>query len=156
VLLHPYLSHLFERGGFFLDGDFVDDTARKKAAIYLNFIVKNSNNYEEEHLVINKILTGLCISEIVDFEYEIPEELVLLSEGLLDAFIGQWNKISNSTHDGVRGGWFWRKGKLIVSDEKYELTVEQKAYDILMDQLPFTLSPVKYSWMKKPLIINWR
>lgn len=156
VLLHPYLAHLFERAGFFRDGKFKSNRARKEAVLFLNYILLNDANYVEENLTLNKILCGLNVSEIIDFDLEITTELADTASSLLDAFTGHWSSISNSTHDGLRGGWFWREGKLLITEDSFELTVEQKAYDILMDQLPFTLSPVVCSWMKNPLNINWR
>ncbi|MEL6558888.1 MAG: contractile injection system tape measure protein, partial [Bacteroidota bacterium] len=156
VLLHPYLGHLFDRVGLFEDGDFRSLKARKEAAIYLNYILLNDESYDEENLTLNKILCGLNVDEIIDFDLEITDAMRDTASGMLDAFIAHWTKISNSTHDGVRGGWLWREGKLLVKEDSFELTVEQKAYDILMDQLPFSLSHITYSWMKKPLYVIWR
>ena len=156
VLLHPYLSHLFDRVGLFEDGDFKSLKARKEAAIYLNYILLNDQSYDEENLTLNKILCGLNIDEIIDLELDITDVMKNTAISMLDAFINHWSKISNSTHDGVRGAWFWREGKLLVKDDSFELTVEQKAYDILMDDLPFSLSHITYSWMKRPVYVNWR
>lgn len=156
VLLHPYLGHLFDRVGLFEDGDFRSLRARKEAAIYLNYILLNDEKYDEENLTLNKILCGLNIDEIIDFDIELTDVMKDTAVSMLDAFIAHWTKISNSTHDGVRGGWLWREGKLLVKEDSFELTVEQKAYDILMDQLPFSLSHITYSWMKKPLYVIWR
>ncbi|MGB3463631.1 MAG: contractile injection system tape measure protein [Cyclobacteriaceae bacterium] len=156
VLLHPYLSHLFERAGFFESGEFKDKLARKQAVLYLNFILLNKEEHAEENLTLNKILCGLKVTDPIDIEFEVSEELQGIASGLLDAFISHWPSIENSSHDGLRGGWFWREGKLAIGEENYELTVEQKAYDLLMDKLPFTLSPIKCSWMKKSIKVNWR
>ncbi|MFZ6011714.1 MAG: contractile injection system tape measure protein, partial [Bacteroidota bacterium] len=41
------------------------------------------------------------------------------------------------------------------TETHWELTVKRNSYDILMNSLPFTLSPFKYKWMKKMMIVHW-
>ena len=58
--------------------------------------------------------------------------------------------------DGFRGSFLIRNGVMADTGELWQLTVEEKSYDILLDSIPWSISPVKFPWMEKPLYVNWR
>ena len=75
--------------------------------------------------------------------------------GLINAAISYWPSIGETSIDGFRGNWLVRDGLLIEKEDRWELTVEKKAYDLLINQSPFSFSVVKYPWMEKPLYVTW-
>ncbi len=79
----------------------------------------------------------------------------ILVDGLIKAAIGYWPAIGNCSIDGFRGNWLVRDGLLTEFEDKWELTVEKRSYDILIHKSPFSFSIIKYPWMAKPLHVTW-
>lgn len=155
VLLHPYLNYLFTHCGYFEDGKFKSPLFAQRAVALLHYACFGNVKYAEEDLVLNKVLCGLDSTTVVKpIRLKKPEKE--LAGQMLDAIISHWEIVKNSSHEGFRGAWLLREGKLKDTEEYWELTVEQKTYDILLEQLPFTLSPAKLSWVDKMIKINWR
>lgn len=48
-----------------------------------------------------------------------------------------------------------RNGLLNETANRWTLTVEKKAYDLLIQKSPFSFSIIKFPWMEKPLHIDW-
>jgi len=49
-----------------------------------------------------------------------------------------------------------RRGKLVFSEDAIYLTVEQMAFDVLLDYLPWSISLINFSWMNKQVHTTWR
>lgn len=155
VLINHYIPMLFERLGI-ISGDkkFLPDQ-QQSAVHYLQFVATGLTETEEPALVLNKILCGIELNEPITNEIEISEEETTLIEGLITTMIGYWGAIGSSSIDGFRGNWLIRDGLLIEYEDKWELTIEKRAYDLLIHQSPFTFSIIKYPWMNKPLYVQW-
>lgn len=69
--------------------------------------------------------------------------------------ISYWPAIGNTSVNGFRGNWLVRDGLLTELEDKWELTVEKRAYDVLIHQSPFSFSIIKLPWMEKPLHVTW-
>ena len=76
--------------------------------------------------------------------------------GLLSAITQQWTPLKGTSIDGLRTSFLQRDGKLEEEEEQYFLKIEQKAFDMLLDQIPWNISQIKLSWMEKILLIEWR
>ena len=57
--------------------------------------------------------------------------------------------------DGLRGSFLLRPGVLSTRDGAWLLRVERKAYDILLDRLPWAREWVRLPWMQAPLRLEW-
>lgn len=156
VLIHTYFPTLFDRSGLLEDGIFKDLEAAQRAVHLLHFLSTGREESEEEHLVLNKVLCGLPVREPIGADFQITEPEKELIEGMLQAVIGYWDAIGNSSLEGFRGAWMVREGKLEEWEENWELTVEQRSYDALMDSLPFSYTLVMHPWMNKHLTVSWR
>ena len=86
---------------------------------------------------------------------DISQEHKTLIEGLIEAVIGYWPAIGDTSIEGFRGNWLVREGILREEEDRWTLTVEKKAYDILMLKSPFSFSIIKLPWMTKPLHVSW-
>jgi hypothetical protein len=155
VLLNSYISMLFERLNLIKDKKFEDANAQEHAAHYLQYVVTGLCQSEETQLALNKVLCGLPLSKPVHDSLEISEENKNLIEGLIKAAINYWPAIGDCSVDGFRGNWLVRDGLLIEQEEKWELVVEKRAYDILINHSPFSFSIIKHAWMNKPLHVTW-
>ena len=156
VLLRPYFPMLFERLGLTKENMFINKDTQIKAVHYLQFLINGQSHTEEHHLVLNKVLCGLELTTPISGGIDISAEEVTLIEGLLEAVIDHWSALRGTTTEGFRESFLIREGKLTENESTLELKVEQKAYDMLLDQLPYSYSPIKLPWMNKQLDVIWR
>lgn len=159
VLVYPFFPH------YFSTLDMLEMPLRKKfktvdlagrGVHLLQYIVNKTTETPEYDLSLNKILVGLEIGMTIGSSIEITDAERDLSEELLRVAISQWPTVKNSTPDGFRGSWLLRDGRLKERDGNWTLRVEQKGYDLLLDDLPWSISTVRVSWMDTILNVEWR
>jgi len=155
VIINSYIAILFGRLGLTHDRKFINEESQLQAAHYLQYIVTGQEHTEESFLPLNKILCGIPLAQPVMEGISISAENKQLIEGLIKAVIGYWPAIGNSSVDGFRGNWLVRDGLLTDREERWELTVDKRPYDLLIHRSPFSFSIIKYPWMDKPLQVNW-
>jgi hypothetical protein len=155
VLLNSFFPMLFERLGLIQDGEFINDYSQSDAVQYLQFLTTGNSVAEETFLSLNKILCGLPISSPLKTSISITRENSELIEGLIKAAIGHWPAIGDSSIEGFRGNWLVRDGILTKYQDQWELRVEKRAYDILINKAPFSFSIIMFPWMEKPIHVEW-
>ena len=67
-----------------------------------------------------------------------------------------WPKMENTSIGGFQRSFIEREGQLEQRENKWVLTVENKAYDILLDSLPWSYRMIRLPWLKKPISVLWR
>jgi len=158
VLLQSYIPLLFARLNLTDDDRFISAEAQQRAVHYLQFLVTGHSQTADHYLALNKILCGLKPQDTVGTEITITAPEAELCESLLHAAMSHWPAIGASSIDGFRGNWLVRDGELDGSSSKsadWQLTVEKRVYDILINKSPFSFSIVKFPWMNKVLRVNW-
>lgn len=155
VIISPYFVMLFDRLGLVRGNKFTTRENQIKAVQYLQYVITGLSNTEEIYLPLNKVLCGLALSEAVPDEIDVSEDDKELINSLISAVISHWTAIGNSSIDGFRGNWLVRDGILVEFVDKWELTVDKRAYDLLINKSPFAFSIIKYPWMQKPLHVIW-
>lgn len=101
-------------------------------------------------------MCGLPLETPVPDTLYLSDEELELSRSLLNAVIHSWDKISNSTVENLRSSFLVREGRLDEVDDFWSLTVESKAYNILLGFLPWTISIIKLPWMEKQVQVTWQ
>ncbi len=155
VIMNSYFLMLFERLNLVKAGAFVSDEARIDAVHYLQYLVTGEAQTEEALVGLNKVLCGISIETPINDGIPISQDHKSLLEGLLQATINYWSAIGDTSIDGFRGNWLVRDGILREEVTQWTLTVEKRAYDILMLRSPFSFSIIKLPWMSKPLHVTW-
>lgn len=155
MLLNSYILLLFERLGLVHDKKFIDTENQTAAVNYLQYTVTGISHTEDFLLPLNKILCGLPLSQPVGEGISISDEHKTIIDGLIKAVISHWPAIGSTSIEGFRGNWLVRDGLLVERDDRWELTVEKRAYDILISKSPFSFSIIKYPWMDKPVHVIW-
>lgn len=155
TILNSYIVMLFERLELVVDNQFTSTENLINSVHYLQYVITGLSNTEEAYLPLNKVLCDLPIAYTVPDRIEISEESKQLIDGLIKAAISFWSAIGDCSVDGFRGNWLVRDGILVELADKWELTVDKRAYDILINKSPFEFSIIKYPWMEKPLHVIW-
>ena len=155
VLMNNYLTMLLDRLEITQNGKFASDEKQHQAIHYLQYVVTGLSHTEESLLPLNKVLCGVPLSEPIADGIDISDQDETLVDGLIKAVIGHWPAIGDSSINGFRGNWLVRDGLLMEQEDRWELTVEKRPYDVLINQSPFSFSIIRFPWMEKPLHITW-
>ncbi|MGN2414047.1 contractile injection system tape measure protein [Pseudomonas syringae] len=161
VLLHGFITPLFSWLKLTEECDataktvFVSELAQRRAVHVLQFLASGLTETPEHYLTLNKLLCGVAIEQPVELSIELHEAERALCHSLMTAVIGHWPAIGKTSFEGLRGNWLIRSGVLQRSGERWHLSVERRAYDLLLARCPFTYSVIKLPWMEKPLYVTW-
>lgn len=155
VLLHPFLSFAFQRLGWLQEGKFISEEAQHRAIHLLQFTVDGLEEHPEHALALNKVLCNFPLAAPVPLEITLTEEEKQLSVEMLKVVIQRWEKMKNSSVEGFQGAFLQREGALRQTDEAWFLRVEQRAYDVIMQTLPWGIGTIKTPWMDKVLYTEW-
>ncbi len=154
ILLHPYLSGLFEILGILHDDGTISDMPT--ALAILHFLATGLEAAEEHELVLPKLLCGLPPEALPGTPHQLSIEEKAEAQALLEAVVKHWGALRNTTPDGLRGNFLCRAGRLSPrEDNEWRLLVERKTHDILLDRLPWGIGMVKLPWMTQMLWVDW-
>lgn len=155
VLLNSYIPMLFERLGLTANKSFLNNESQLDAVHYLQYVVTGRDHSEESLLSLHKVLCGLSLSTLLKDGIDITPEREELVNGLIKSVMDHWPASGSTSVDGFRGNWLVRDGMLTETEDRWELIVEKRAYDMLIQRSPFSFSIIKYPWMDKPLYVKW-
>jgi hypothetical protein len=160
VLTGPYLPHLFKSLNLLQTDEnrptsLPSGAAVSRAVHLLQYLVNGSTSTPEPLLVLNKILCGVAVSTPVDREIEPTEEERATCDRLLRAMIANWTIISNTSIAGLQETFLRRDGILQYREDGWKLRVQRKTVDVLVDQIPWTISVIYNSWMPQPFYVDW-
>lgn len=156
IILAPYLGVLFEKCGLMKDSIFKDDDCKYKGVQLLAYAASGTSDMDEQDLIINKVLCGLEITAVVQTAVELDDTDKATVDSLLNAVTQQWSALKETSIEGLRSSFLQREGRLEEEGNQFFLRVEQKAFDMLLDQIPWNITKIKLSWMQKILEVIWR
>lgn len=154
ILPAPFLPRLFSMLQLTENGKFKDRDAQIRAMFLMQYAVFGTAEFPEHELPLNKLLTGFKTGIPVPRSVILTEEEIKTTDNMLQGIIQHWNKVK--TIAGLREGFLQRDGKLEEREEQFELTVESKTYDLLLDNIPWNFRTTKFSWMEKAIQVKWR
>lgn len=155
ILFWPFLPRLFEVLSLVENGEFVDTVSKNRAVYILQFLVYNEINFPEHQLVLNKLLSGMLPHEHLSQLDELTDDEKDSANSLLHGLINNWDKMKNTSPEGLQETFIQREGILRFKADQITLMVEQKAYDILMQSIAWNISMVKLPWMDKTIYVEW-
>ena len=154
VLLHPFLSQLFEGLGIAAEGTLAQP---ERALLLLHFLATGQRGAPEYELLLPKLLCGLPLEEPVAATVALTAAEEEEAVALLEAVIRHWDALGGTSVDGLRGTFLARPGKLSQrGDGELVLQVEARSFDILLDRLPWGIGTIRLPWMKSILWVEWR
>jgi hypothetical protein len=156
ILLWPFLGRYFRRLNLVGAKEFNDEASRMRAILLIQYLVTGKKEAPEYELALNKLLCGANMDMEVDMEIDITEEEINLSNSLLTGAITNWEKLKGTRIGTFRETFLQRNGSLYYLNNRWELKVEKKAYDVLLETLPWGIQMIQMSWMKERLVVLWR
>ena len=156
VILGPFIPMLFAKVSVVRDAAFIDEASRMKGIQLLHYAVFGNVPMEESDTFLFKLLCGMDLEAPLEIDIALAEEEQQLIDGLLNTVIQQWSILKSTSPEGLRETFLKRDGKLQIEEEEYILHVVPKSYDMLLDHIPWSISKIKFSWMKKMISVQWR
>ena len=155
VLFYPFLVTLLERVGLLENKQFKNEYTGNRAILLLQYLATGMEDFDEFDLVLNKIICGIPVSEAVSLSFNVTQGEKDITYELYEVFIQRWPQMKNTSIEGIRSSFIQRTGVLRISEEGWVLRVEQKAYDILLQTLPWAFGFIKTPMMEKILLVEW-
>ena len=158
IITYPFLNPLFV-GLDYVDDEnqFKNQESQWRAVYVVNFLATGDNaNIEEATLVMPKVLCGMKIQERIPTDIILNTAEMQMAESLLAAIIDRWIKLGETSLEGLRATFLMRNGMLEITENDFQLQVENNGVDILLDFLPWNFRTAKLPWQDKIMHTNWR
>ncbi len=155
VLLHPYLLRFWQYQGYIENQQFKSHACRVSAVHTLHYLATQQIHPPESQLVLQKVICGLPIHQPVDRFLDLEPAVLEEADHLLQAVVRNWGALGQVSNTSLQEGFLQREGKLVRHESRWNITIERKTIDILLDQLPWNLSIVHLPWMEDVLWVNW-
>jgi len=123
------------------------------AVHYYQYLVTGLTQTDESLMTLNKVLCDIAPTIPIKDSLEISEEHKKVIDGLIQSAINSWSAVGDTSVNEFRENWLVRDGILRETEECWELSVETRIYDLLINKSPFSI--IKLPWMKKPLHVTW-
>ncbi|MDB5031564.1 MAG: hypothetical protein JWP71_2285 [Mucilaginibacter sp.] len=123
VLITPFIVTYFTR--LSLDVAFKSDSDRQKAIQALLFVATGNDTYTLPDAEAMGLIFGLEVTAIKILPPLTTEEKVI-AEGLLQAMLKTWDKLNNTSINGLRTSFLQRPGKLTKDEDKVSIIVEKE------------------------------
>ncbi|MEM9903556.1 MAG: contractile injection system tape measure protein [Cyanobacteria bacterium P01_D01_bin.44] len=155
ILLWPFLPRLFETLNLIQANEFVELQTTERAILLLQYLVDAATEIPEHLLPLNKFLCGLDLPTPIAAHLDITDLEKTECDTLLTAAIRNWPALKGTSLDGFRRAFLQRAGILRPYNDNWLLQVERETYDVLLEQLPWSIRVIKFPWMPEVLYVEW-
>lgn len=153
VIVASFLPMFFKKLSLLSEAN--ELTNKNKAVLLVQYLASGKEFIAEFELGLSKILCGLEMETPVNTSIILTSEEKEEASELLLSAIEYWSILKNTSVDGLRHSFLVRDGKLSFNKNEWLLQVEQKPYDMLLQNLPWNISMIKLPWMKNLLKTEW-
>ena len=159
VILFPFLPMLFMRLNMLSqDRRGFNSNESKVRAIFIlqHLMASEDREYDEKDLFLNRLLINYPFNEPLPKRMELNQDELNTIDSLLEAAKTNWEKMRNTSMRGFQEAFLRRAGFIEKTEREWVLTVEERAFDILLDRIPWSYKLVRLPWMENILKVNWR
>lgn len=159
VILFPFLPMLFMRLNMLSqDRRGFNSNESKVRAIFIlqHLMASEDREYDEKDLFLNRLLINYPFNEPLPKRMELYQDELNTIDSLLEATKTNWEKMRNTSMRGFQEAFLRRAGFIEKTEREWVLTVEERAFDILLDSIPWSYKLVRLPWMENILKVNWR
>lgn len=157
VILFPFLPMLFIRLNMLSqDRRSLNSNESKVRAIFIlqRLISNEDREYDEKDLFLNRLLINYPFNEPLPRRVELNQDELNTIDSLLEATKTNWSKMRNTSMRAFQESFLNRTGFIEKTEHEWILTVEERAYDILLDSIPWSYKLVRLPWMENILRVN--
>ncbi|MBL4899376.1 MAG: hypothetical protein JKX76_06970 [Colwellia sp.] len=156
ILLYPYLSRFFKDLDCLSEGKRIKDNKRNKAMTLMVYLLTGKEQAFDYQLHFLKWLLGIPVGTLLSIEENtLTTKEKALADNVLLSLKSHWSVLKNTSIANIRGSFLQRVGMMKLDDDQCLLHIERKGIDILIDQIPFSLSIIRLAWIKQPIIVTW-
>lgn len=157
-LLAPWFVRLFAMLGY-LDEErkaFKDTASKVRAVFLLQYLsCGQERDWREPELAFSRLLTALPGNVPLPKRLALSKEERQTADGMVTGVKANWPKMDGTSVEGFRRSFLLRGGTLEQEEGRWLLTVEEKAYDILLETIPWGFRQVRLPWLKKYVQVKW-
>lgn len=155
VVLSPYLPALFDRTGILAPSAVqlkVGDIPR--ALRLLEYLAYGEAEPSDQGLELNRLLCGISLPQPVETSLALEKRDLDLCDDLMAAALSNCKALGQSA-TALRETFLQRHGELTQEANRFRLTVERKALDVLLESAPWSFTDIKHPWMLNLLHVEW-
>lgn len=156
TLIWPFMEKYFALLDLLEQRQFKSPEAAYRGVHLLQYLASGKEGYPEYQLVLNKMLCGVKTAKPVVKDLVLTDKEKALSEDLLKGVIQNWSILGSTSVEGLRTTFLMREGLLKKGTDSDQLHVERKAFDVLIDRIPWGYTTVKLPWMERAIHVVWR
>jgi Contractile injection system tape measure protein len=134
---------------------FIDKKAQYKAVHLIKHLATGNTVFSEYDLSLEKLICGISLNESVPRKMEFSEKELYEANDLLKSVIGHWKVLKNSSVEALRNTFFQREGILNTHENGWQINIERKTQDILLDSIPWGFSMMVNSWNNYMIVVEW-
>lgn len=157
-LLAPWFVRLFAMLGY-LDEErkkFRNTASKVRAVFLLQYLASGEEKaWREAELAFNRLLTALPGHVPLPGRLPLADEERQTADGMVAGVKANWPQMNGTSVEGFRGSFILRGGTLEQEEERWLLTVEEKAYDLLLETVPWGFRQIRLPWLKKHVQVKW-
>ena len=127
----------------------------QKAILLTQYLCTGNEDFDENELILNKLICGVDVNHFVDVSRRLEDFEKEFCESLLKGVVQNWDKIGNTSTEGLRESFLRREGLIRKTNKDYTLIVKKKPFDMLLDTLPWNITMVQNVFMKYRLLVEW-
>lgn len=157
-LLVLWFPRLFKILGLLTDDgkNFINTESRIRAIFIIQHLVTDEKKeYKEQELAFNRILTECPFHIPLPKNIELTDMELQTVTSMLAGVKANWSKLKNTSVKGFQQSFINRPGKIEKQKDKWVLYVENRAYDILLNSLPWSYHEIRLPWLKKKIDVVW-
>ena len=157
VILNPMIKFLFDALGYLdTSGKFKSENSRFRAVHVLQSVTGLAGKHYEHLMPLNKIICGMNVRMSVDPEFKIKKNERDEINDLLKAVLQHWNVLKSTSAKGLQESFIQRKGAIEKSSKDWIVRVENTGIDLLLDDLPWSINILKYTWNDYIIHVEWK
>ena len=111
--------------------------------------------FDEFDLTLEKLICGISLDEPIPRKVDFLESEINEADELLKSVIEHWQVLKNSSPDALRNTFFQREGILQKNEFGWQINIERKTQDILLDSIPWGFSMIVNSWNNYIITVEW-
>lgn len=157
-LLAPWFVRLFAMLGYMEEGKrtFKDTASKVRAVFLLQYLAcGEEREWREPELVFNRLLTALSGNIPLPKRLTLTGEEMQTADSMVEGVKANWPKMDGTSVEGFRQSFILRDGIMEEEEGRWLLTVEEKAYDVLLDTVPWGFRQIRLPWLKKCVQVKW-